>query len=425
MAPSKKFNNKLPMHKRKVELAVIILIGTFFFSAIYYFSYMKNLPVSPADFPTINIVSKGEIKKEEYVNCTLELDSEDDSENILPLNSKIKIRGKFNAELPKTGYRIELSEAKSLLGMRKDDDWLLLAMYSDLNHMQIKLSLDLYRTLEPTNPTAILPDSKYVCLNINGEFQGLFLLTEKNDRRLFGLDDAQNSINSSLIFQSSYFHRNFLTYLNEEWEQDWPNKDEDIFIMDEIMTDLVSFVRDSSDLEFFDPTTGVYSIFDKQNLIDFFLFNFFILHDDFWDHNYFIVRNSYPSKFFLVPWDFDRCFGLWLRRESSFDDNHEEFLRANNELLNRLLNDEEFIQGCRNRWSYLREQLWTEESILDMVTDMYEDIKIILEIDSNMWYPYLFEENWDDEVEEAVDHLYEWIPKRLAFCDNYFQFLNF
>ena len=420
MSPPNRFNNKFPMHRRKKELIVISIVGVIFFSSIYYFSYIKNLPINPSDFPTIDIVSNGEIKKDDYVNCTFELNSEDETDNIFPINSKIKIRGKYNAKLPKTGYRIELSEEKSLLGMRKDDDWLLLAMYSDLNHMQIKLSMDLYRTLESSNPSAILPDSEYVCLYINGEFQGLFLLTEKNDRRLFGLDDAKNNINSSLIFQSSYFHKNFINYLNEEWEQDWPNEDDDIFIMDKIMLDLVSFVRDSPDIEFFNPSSGVYDIFDKQNLIDFYLFNFFILHDDFWDHNYFIVRNSAPSKFFLVPWDFDRCFGLWLRRSSSYDENHEDFLRQNNELFNRLLNDEEFRVGLKNRWRYLREQLWTDERILDRVSDMYEKIKLILEIDANMWYPWLFEQDWDQKVDEAVDHLYDWIPKRLAFCDIYF-----
>ena len=37
-----------------------------------------------------------------------------------------------------------------------------------------------------------------------------------------------------------------------------------------------------------------------------------------------------------------------------------------------------------------------------------------------MWYPWLFEQDWDEEVDEAVEHLYDWIPKRLAFCDIYF-----
>ena len=111
---------------------------------------------------------------------------------------------------------------------------------------------------------------------------------------------------------------------------------------------------------------------------------------------------------------------LWLRRSSSYDENHEDFLRQNNELFNRLLNDEEFRIGLKNRWRYLREQLWTDERILDRVSDMYEKIKLILEIDANMWYPWLFEQDWDQEVDEAVDHLYDWIPKRLAFCDIYF-----
>ncbi len=420
MPPSKQFQNRRYLRRRKKELIILMLVSSFIFSAIFFYTYYVNTPISPSDFPSINIRSEGEIKKKDYTDCTFELNSDNPKYDILPVNSRIKVRGKFNADLPKKGYRIELSEEKSLLGMRKDDDWVLLAMFSDLNHMQIKLSFDLFQTLEPTNPTAILPDLKYVNVYVNGEFQGLYLLMEKNDRRLFGLDDAQNNINSSLIFQSSYFHENFQTYLNEEWEQDWPNEYEGISIMDEIMTELVFFIRDSSDKEFFDPITGIFSKFDKQNLIDFYVFNFFILHDDFWDHNYFIVRNSHPNKFFLVPWDFDRVFGLWLRRESSYDENHETFLTQNNLLFSRLLKDEEFREDCKNRWNYLREELWTDKFILDMVSDNYDKIKGALEIDSNLWYHWLFEKDVDKEIEYAVDHLYEWIPKRLTFCDLYF-----
>jgi spore coat protein CotH len=365
-------------------------------------------------------MTEGEIKNDEYINCKIEVNDKKSSEAIELINSKIKIRGRYNAELPKKGYRIELDQEKSLLGLRKDDDWLLLAMYSDLNNLQIKLSFDLYRTLTPSNPTAILPDSEYVCLNLNGDFQGLYLLTEKNDRRLFGLDDAQNNINSSLIFQSSYFHNNFESYNYDEWEQDWPNEYDDIYIMDEIMTSLVSFVRDSSDEEFFNPELGVYAIFDRLNLIDFYIFNFFILHDDFWDHNYFIVRNTYPSKFFLVPWDFDRCFGQWLSRNGDPERNDEEFIRNNNQLFNRLLNYESFKLDIKNRWQQLRMELWTEQEVMDRVSENYEKIKEILEIDSEIWLPWLFGDDWEKKLDESIDWLYDWIPKRLEFCDSYF-----
>ena len=414
------FVNKKRVHRHRKEAYIIIIIGIIAVSTVFYYTYIKYSPITPSDFPSINIISEGEINENDYVDCILELDDKKSSEPIDPINSKIKVRGRYNAELPKKGYRIELSVEESLLGMRKDDDWLLMAMYSDLNHMQIKLAFDLYRSLNPTNPTAILPDSEFVCLYINSEFQGLYLLMEKNDRRLFGLDDAQSSIKSSLIFQSSYFHRNFITYLNEEWEQDWPNEDEGIYIMDDIMTDLVSFIRDTPDEIFFNEEEGLFTRFDRINLIDFYIFNFFILHDDFWDHNYFIVRNTNPSKFFLVPWDFDRCFGQWLTRNSSPDTNHEEFIMNNNELFNRLLNNDEYRQECKDRWIQLREELWTEEYILDMVSEMYDEIKDILKIDSSKWYPWLFGDDWEERVDESINWLYDWISNRLEFCDLYF-----
>ena len=414
------FNNKIPMSRYKKEMYTILTMGIIALSTIFVYTYIKNSPVEPTDFPTINIVTKGEVNKHHFIDCIFELDDKKSSEQIEPINSKIKIRGKYNADLPKRGYRIELSESKSLLGMRKDDDWLLLAIYSDLNHIQTKLAFEIYRSLTPINPTAILPDSEFVCLYINGEFQGLYLLMEKNDRRLFGLDDAQNNINSSLIFQSSYAHKNFKIYLNDEWEQDWPNEDEDIYIMDEIMIDLLEFVRDTPNEIFFNEETGIFSKFDELNLIDFYIFNFFILHDDFWDHNYFIMRNTYPNKFFLVPWDFDRCFGQWLRRNNSPETNHEEFIRQRNELYNRLLNNNNFRNGAKERWFKLREELWTEEFFLDMVSKIYEEIKDVLEIDQKMWYPWLFGDDWEQGVNKSVEWLYDWISNRLEFCDLYF-----
>ena len=130
--------------------------------------------------------------------------------------------------------------------MRKDDDWLLFAMFLDIPHMRVKLSFDLWRSLEPTNPTAILPKSKYISLYINGQFQGVYLLAEKNDRRLFGLNSPQYSENSSLIFQAGSHRKNFLEYSPDDWEQDWPNKDDGYDISGKILYDLISFIRNVS-----------------------------------------------------------------------------------------------------------------------------------------------------------------------------------
>lgn len=432
MCPYILFKNKSRLSRRKKELIGIILISSIILSTIFFYTYIINNPIELSNFPTINITTEEEIKFGEYVQCTIELDSKDEDEPVQKLTGRIKIRGHTNAKekIPKKEFRLELNQRKSLLGMRKDDDWLLLAMYFDFPRMRIKLSMDLWRSLEPTNPTAILPDSEYVGLYLNGKFQGLYLLSEEIDRRLYGLDDAKNNIDSSLIFQLQ-IEENFTEYHRGKWDQDWPNEEENIYIMDEILPNLISFVTNTTDNEFFNPETGIYALFDKLNLIDFFLFNYFILHGDFWNTNYYIVRNSNPNKFFLVPWDFDGSLGQrgWTLFDS--DENPENKIFSKNELYRRLLNNEDFKQECKNRWIYLRDILWTEEFILNKLSDIYKDVGDLIEIDTTMWKPITVEDESlvynrylystkEFDLDEYVNNLFQFIPERLAFCDQYF-----
>jgi spore coat protein CotH len=301
--------------------------------------------------------------------------------------------------------------------MRVDDDWILFSLYNDHQRLNTKLSMDIWRSLDSDNPTAILPRSRYVKLYINGEFIGLYLLAEKEDRRLFKLDDAQNSIYSSLIFQAKYWTI-LDKYGKDCWEQDWPNEDEGIFIMDQILTDLISFINNTSDDVFFDPLKGIFSKFDKLNLIDFYIFNFFIQHKDFWSKNYFIIRQSYPNKFFLIPWDFDSSIG---GRWGLYDpeENRESTIRNKNILFDRLLNNEEFKHACKNRWIDIRENHWSEDFILDMASKNYEEIKEILDFELRRWSRNK-NNRQNFKSDDQIDELFQWISDRLAFCDLYF-----
>jgi len=86
-----------------------------------------------------------------------------------------------------------------------------------------------------------------------------------------------------------------------------------------------------------------------------------------------------------------------------------------------IFSNEEFNNELKNRWFQLRVELWNEEFISNMISEMYEDIKTILEIDANMWYRRIFEDRWKEKLEESIDHLFEWIPNRFNFCDDYFE----
>jgi len=80
----------------------------------------------------------------------------------------------------------------------------------------------------------------------------------------------------------------------------------------------------------------------------------------------------------------------------------------------------EFMKEVKERWLTLRDSIWTECSIMDMLLEIYEEIKVISEIDTSMWYPWYIDLKWALKVEEAVELLFKWIPERLEFCDAFF-----
>ncbi len=399
---------------------LILIIASLLLFAVFYYTYSYKSPAIAANFPTLNLNFQGDVSTSDYVDGNFELDSPDNSEDVTPLNCKIKIRGSFNAKMPKKGYRIELAEKVSLLGMREDDDWQLFSMFLDLTDMRIKLSFDLWRSLLATDSTAILPESEYVILYVNGELKGLYLLAEKNDRRLFGLEDAQNNGDSSLIFQSDSHGLNFYEHSDETWSQDWPNEYDGIYIKDDVFSTLIPFIKETSNNEFFNNSNGIYTKFEKINLIDFFIFNYFILHLDFWSRNYFLVRNTFPNKFFLIPWDFDSSFGQFLTRNYDSDQNLELEIFQRNYLFFRLLGNKDFRIAVKERWFSLRETIWSEESILDMLTEIFKEIKVVLELDVNKWYLWYYYDGDIHKADQAIKNLFDWIPERLEFCDAYF-----
>ncbi|MFX0073324.1 MAG: CotH kinase family protein [Candidatus Hermodarchaeota archaeon] len=416
------FQNKIKTNKPRKRFTVFSISAIIIFSTIGFYTYVKNSPIGASNLPIIRITTEDNPNYENNINCNFQLESKNGLNSEVIVKSQIKIRGSgtgWNKFSPKKGYRIELSQPQSLLGMRKDDDWLLISMYSDFPRMKIKMAFDVYRSLSSTDPLTILPRSRYVLLYLNGEFQGLYLLAERIDRRLFGLDDAQDNLNSSLIFQTK-FNTDLTCYDDEAWEQDWPNDYEGISIMEDILIDLTDFISNSKDDDFFHSTTGIYSKFNKLNLIDFFLYNFFIQHKDFWSKNYYLIRNTNPANFSFIPWDFDECFGQFAWKRYSADENPEMEIRSKNELYRRLIENTEFMRESKSRWFELRESLWTEDFFSEMISEFYDEIKNILEFDTNLWNPGNYDKEWNNDVYEYIEYLDQWIIERLDFCDNYF-----
>lgn len=98
------------------------------------------------------------------------LDYEGDMESL-------KGRGSSTWEREKRPYNLTLSSEGDLLGMGKAERWILLANAMDPSNLRNKLVYDFAQELG----MPYTPECRWVDLYLNGEYAGLYLLTERNE----------------------------------------------------------------------------------------------------------------------------------------------------------------------------------------------------------------------------------------------------
>ena len=89
----------------------------------------------------------------------------------------IKGRGNSTWEYEKKPYNLSLGEEADLLGMGAAKRWILLANAADASNLRNKLAYDLARDAG----LAYSPECRWVDLYLNGEYAGLYLLSERNE----------------------------------------------------------------------------------------------------------------------------------------------------------------------------------------------------------------------------------------------------
>ncbi|MBR4720346.1 MAG: CotH kinase family protein [Clostridia bacterium] len=108
--------------------------------------------------------------------------------NYLGSNDSIKCRGNGTFGLEKKPFAINLEKPNNLLEMGDAQKWILLANANDTTNLKNKMVFDFAKStkLEWT------PESEYVDLYINGDYNGLYLLCEKIEIEKTRLDIGEN-----------------------------------------------------------------------------------------------------------------------------------------------------------------------------------------------------------------------------------------
>lgn len=386
-----------------------------------------------------------------------------------------KYRGASAQNYSKKSYAIKLRDVegnsvdREFFELRNDNNWILDAMAVDEACMRNRVSTDLWNDFatKPYHRRAGYEKKaktgtrgRFVEVFLNGQYHGLYCMTEKLDRKQLRLKKyaegpyanttADDTIHG-LLYKSDQWNYEVLmgheleqkyfpktapsSYDNNSGSETWcdyeikyPDYEEQKIDWGPLWN-AVNFVCTSSDTEFDD---GVGTWFDYPVLTDYYLFIELMLATDnhgknMYFFNYDQLDSKYSKMMGIAPWDLD---GTWGRRW----DGSSEYTGASQDfntfiwnyehgqltLFYRLLNSTywNWNNTLKTRYAELRADEFGEEALIKRFTD-YADLFSESKADTreqSLWGSY------HKDIAGDVDYVKEWIHDRLTYLDNQYGF---
>ncbi len=346
----------------------------------------------------------------------------------------VELRGGSTLTAPKKTLDIEIwqdtlgeeSLDVSFGDLRSDDDWVLDALYNEPLRMRSffahQLWVDMhtlyYQDEEPKAKSGA--EVRYVELFLNGHYNGIYALSEQLDRKQMKLKSYKEGVRGELYKgrtwgAPTYGQPPSFNNASREWagyEMKYPKENQATDW--ESVFDFVNFVKNSSDEEFVEQ---IWSAFDYDNHLDYFIFLNVLRATDNTGKNIYLAKYNSDEPYFNVPWDLDGCFGsVWNgERENITDD------ILSNGLTNRVieLNPNNYETTISARWFDYREGLLSTDHLLTNFQerfDYFTNYKIY-ERESLVFPNYAFDG-------ESLTYMFDWVQNRMDYLDTYFRQLS-
>ncbi len=365
------------------------------------------------NFQPINLTIEydRDIPIDEKVSMTLH-ENKDEMSKVL--SGRIKRRGGYSIIYDKHSYEIDLESDHSIAGLAADDDWVLNANYIDKTFMRHVLSYELFREMDSNNCAS---HTHYVEVNLNGKYNGLYVLMEKVDRSVLGVDKSDSA---AFIFKEPHlFRSNYDDVVPQDPENFHQQTFPKIEVEDknELVEEWRSLILNSNDNEF---TTEIEVLFDLQNLIDWHLLLLISNNSDGILKNFYLYKKDAFTKLRIAPWDYDHSFGRDGDNELNLDTRPLDINRSI--LFSRLLTFEWYTSLLKSRWLELNENnLLSNGGLKNRINKKKENLKSIVDKNFELW-PLDAEHYYDENnFEEEVNIMFEFIDLRHQRLSDYFE----
>ena len=397
----------------------------------------KHYPASGLPIVKIktNQVVGPAMDKSSYVEGSLEIIGDGNFEGLEETNMKIKGRGNSTwwictdasagAVVGKCPYQVKFGDKTSVLGMPEDKKWVLLAEKSDKSMIRNKIA----RYMGELSDLEYTPNAEYVELFINEDYQGTYLIGQKveessnrvdigDDGYLIEIDtDANNRIDSDdIIFKPTIWSSIHTDGVFNIKDPDIDYGSDEFHLIENYINEFESVLYSNN---FNSPGSGYESYIDVDSLIDWFLINEIAKTVD--ARWYSSIYFSYipGEKIKMGPiWDFDLSYGNLNYSDAQYT---SEFYIKQNNWIDKLYQDEVFVEKVKIRYSYYHSKL---DDIKNKIDEFAKYIDKSQKANFERWNilgVYVWPNPvYDLTYEEEVERLKNWIEERMNWLNSNF-----
>lgn len=324
----------------------------------------------------------------------------------------LKGRGNSTWDLfEKKPYQLKLEEKGNLLNMGEGKKWILLANAFDETSLRNKFVYDLARE----NDWCYAPECEYVDLYLNGEYRGLYLLTERVE---FGEDRLNVEADEKYMCNIEYVERwdsldnAFLTDSGRAVEIREPDEptEQDYTRIQELVNEMETMILNPENGETLGEKIDIESWVYKYLL------------DEIMENGDADIASSYfyyaDGKFYAGPlWDYDNTLGVSTRNQNPYTflaRSGYKYKQHGTPYYDSLYSQKEFYDKIAEL--YCEEVLPAlEEEIQTGLFDKENEIKSAVHMNRIRWENAFKEQN--SEIRNVTD-ICEYLEKRIEFLNS-------
>lgn len=369
----------------------------------------------------------------------------------------IEIRGSSSQFFDKKGYGFETREEDGsnrnveLVGMPKENDWVLNGPYSDKSLIRNALTYELGRSMGRWAPR-----TRFVELNINEVYQGVYVLMEKikrdknrvNIAKLDDTDTDPQDITGGYLLKIDKTTGGIATY---SWQGEFGDiiqveyPKEDAYLPAQaayIANYMTAFEKTLRTMQFTnEDSLGYRHYIEPSSFIDFLIVNEVAKNVDGYRLSTWLYKDREgrgEDRLQMGPlWDFNLAFGNanyctgggpegWVL-------NFNQICPRDGWVINywwdRLLSDPQFQEELVERWFALREDEFSTQRVLARVDAMVAEIGPAAQRNFDRW-EVLGEYVWPNSYigntyQQEINFLKDWLRDRLVWIDQNIENISF